>query len=101
MDSRQTGPSTARSVRRVLRDRTAGHLGRGNPGPSISLYSPREMTALYQDPEADEWPMLALGVDGNRVYLFDEEMRYEFGIETAPVRGRPPRRRSTSRPAVA
>lgn len=85
MDSRQTGPTRA-----ALKYGTAyatalpGTYGRGDPGPAIALYSPREMTALYQDTEADEWPMLALGVDGSRVYLLDEEMRYEFGIEDRP-----------------
>lgn len=85
MDSRQTGPTRA-ALKYGVAYATAlpGTYGRGEPGPSISLFSPREMTALYQDPEADEWPMLALGVDGSRVYLFDDEMRYEFGIEDRP-----------------
>jgi hypothetical protein len=89
MDSRQTGPSCGAAVRRLLRDRAARHLRPRQPGPAISLYSPREMTALYQDPEADEWPMLALGVDGNHRHLFDEEMatvrhRVRPAFETAP-----------------
>lgn len=59
-----------------------GAYGRNHlPGPSISTYSPRELTALYQDPEADEWPMMALGVDGQIVSLIDEEMVYRFGVE--------------------
>lgn len=82
MDSRQTG-----LVRSALQYGAAyatvlpGTYGRDLKGPAISLYSPREMTALYQDPEADEWPMLALGLDGAMVTLFDEEMRYRFGID--------------------
>lgn len=85
MDSRQTGLVDS-ALRYGVSYATAlpGTYGRGDPGPAISLYSPREMTALYQDPESDEWPMLALGVDGNRVYLFDDEMQYEFGIENRP-----------------
>lgn len=85
MDSRQTGP-TRSALQYGVAYATAlpGSYGRGQPGPSISLYSPREMTALYQDPEADEWPMLALARDGSRVYLFDDEMRYEFGLEDRP-----------------
>lgn len=51
------------------------------PGPTISTYSPREMTAVYQDPEVDEWPMMTLGVDGQIVSLMDDEMVYRFGIE--------------------
>lgn len=85
MDSRQTGPTRA-ALKYGAAYATAlpGTYGRGEPGPAISLYSPREMTALYQDPEADEWPLLALGVDGSRVYLLDEELVYEFGIEDRP-----------------
>lgn len=86
MDSRQTGPTRA-ALQYGAAYATAlpGTYGRGEPGPAISLYSPREMTALYQDPEADEWPMLALGVDGKILTLFDEEMRYRFGIEDRPA----------------
>lgn len=90
MDSRQTG--LTRSVLQygvayatVLR----GTYGRGLPGPAISLYSPREMTALYQDPEADEWPMLAVAVDGDAISLYDEELVYRFGVEPVTP-GAPP-----------
>lgn len=88
MDSRQTG-----LIRSALQYGVGyltvlpGTYGRGLPGPAISLYSPREMTALYQDPESDEWPMLAVGVDGNKVTLFDDEMVYSFGIEPKPRTG--------------
>ena len=85
MDSRQAGlVDSALSYGAGYATALPGTYGRGLPGPSISLYSPREMTALYADPEADEWPMLALGVDGNILTLFDEEMRYRFGIEDKP-----------------
>lgn len=87
MDSRQTGLTRGTlaygaSYGVVL----PGTYGRGLRGPAVSLYSPRELTALYQDPEADEWPMLAVAVDGRPdgsqlVTLFDEEMVYRFGIE--------------------
>jgi hypothetical protein len=82
MDARQTG-----LVRSALQYGAAyatalpGSYGRGEPGPAISLYSPREMTALYADPEADEWPIMALSVDGDHVNLYDEELVYRFGIE--------------------
>jgi hypothetical protein len=85
MDSRQTGPTRAAlKYGAAYASALPGTWGRGNAGPAVSLFSPREMTALYQDPEADEWPMLALGVEGSRVYLFDEVMRYEFGVEDRP-----------------
>lgn len=88
MDSRQTG--LIRSALQYGVGYTTvlpGTYGRGLPGPAISLYTPREMTALYQDPESDEWPMLALSVSGNRVRLYDDEMVYEFGIEPKPLTG--------------
>lgn len=90
MDSRQTG-----LIRSALQYGVGyltvlpGTYGRGLPGPAISLFSPREMTALYQDPESDEWPMLALGVDGKHVKLYDDEMVYTFGIEPHLTIGSP------------
>lgn len=85
MDSRQAGlVDSALSYGAGYAVALPGIYGRNQAGPAISLYSPREMTALYQDPESDEWPMLALGVDGNVLTLFDEEMRYRFGIEDKP-----------------
>jgi hypothetical protein len=85
LDSRQTGLVDS-ALRYGVGYATAlpGTYGRGDVGPSVSLYSPREMTALYQDPEADEWPLLALAVDGSRVSLFDDELVYEFGMEDRP-----------------
>ena len=85
MDSRQAGlVDSALSYGASYATALPGRDARGNFLPAVSLYSPREMTALYQDPESDEWPMLALGVDGNVLTLFDEEMRYRFGIEDKP-----------------
>lgn len=85
MDSRQTG-LTRSALQYGVGYATAlpGTYGRGDSGPAIALYSPREMTALYQDPESDEWPMMALGVDGKVLSLFDEEMVYTFGLEDVP-----------------
>lgn len=80
-DSAQTG-----LVRGALQYGTAyatalpGTWGRGNPGPEFRCYSPREMTAVYAD-DADEWPMLAAGLRGKHLVLFDEECRYTFGVE--------------------
>lgn len=53
----------------------------GSTGPVMRGISPRSMTALYQSPADDEWPMLALHVDGDQVLLYDETSRYRFGIE--------------------
>lgn len=85
MDSRQAGVVDA-----ALKYGTGyasvlpGMYGRNQPGPSVSLYSPREMTAVYQDPEVDEWPMLAIGVDGGIASLMDEEFVYRFRVTNDP-----------------
>lgn len=59
----------------------------GDTAPVIKGYSPRRMTAIYQDPDIDEWPMMALDVNGPYLSLFDETMRYRIGIENYPVSG--------------
>lgn len=89
MDSRQTGLiRSAISYGAAYATALPGTYGRGQAGPAISLYSPRLMTALYQDPDADEWPMLAVAIDysgqGNQIVsLFDEEMVYRFGVDSS------------------
>lgn len=58
----------------------------GRPQPVIRPYSPRELTAVYDDPINDEWPVYALGVrstvDGGRrvlkLRLLDESTVYEL-----------------------
>lgn len=93
MDSRQTGLTrSAISYGAAYATALPGTYGRGLPGAAISLYSPRQMTSLYQDPEADEWPMLAVAVDesgdGSQIVtLFDEECRYRFGVQGSRRRG--------------
>lgn len=87
MDSRQTGITRAAltygvSYASVL----PGAWGLDGRGPAVSAYSPRAMTALYADVEADEWPMLAVGVDDQAdgssiVTLIDDELVYRFGVE--------------------
>lgn len=93
MDSRQTGLTRSTlSYGAAYATALPGVYGRGQQGPAISLYSPRQMTALYQDSEADEWPMLAVAVDlqgngGQIVSLFDEELVYRFGVESTAIPG--------------
>lgn len=66
---------------------TAYALGMpGDTGARLTLFSPREMMALYQDPANDEWPMSAVIVkdqpDGSRlIFVLDEERRWTFGQE--------------------
>lgn len=59
----------------------------GTPQPVIKPYSPRQMTAVYEDVINDEWPIYAVcvmaerGPDGkpvNRIRLFDETNVYYF-----------------------
>jgi hypothetical protein len=56
----------------------------GARGPIWSPRSPLTVTALYADPIADEWPMMAVDVDGQMVKLYDEEQVYFFGRQNAP-----------------
>lgn len=62
----------------------------GDTGPVIKCASPRRMTALYQDPADDEWPMMALYVDGDMLRLYDEDHVYTFGRENKPRSGLEP-----------
>ena len=57
----------------------------GDQGPAARAYTPRRMTAAYQDPEVDEWPMFAAHIDTSESHLVltDEEAEYRFGIEDA------------------
>lgn len=59
----------------------------GQPMPVIEGRSPRRMTAIYADPSVDDWPMMALDVNGPAVTLYDETSRYRFGIENYPRSG--------------
>jgi hypothetical protein len=59
----------------------------GDPAPVIKGYSPRRMTAIYQDPDIDDWPMMALDMNGPMIRLFDEQMVYRVGVETRPESG--------------
>jgi hypothetical protein len=59
----------------------------GDTGPVWKGVSPRAMTALYGEAD-DEWPVIALHVklDGS-MCLYDEEMAYRFGLESALPKG--------------
>jgi hypothetical protein len=59
----------------------------GDLGPAIEGFSPRRMTAVYSDPHIDDWPMLALDVNGPMLRLFDEEGIYRIGLENYPISG--------------
>jgi hypothetical protein len=59
----------------------------GDTAPVIKGYSPRRMTAIYQDPDIDDWPMMALDVNGPTLRLFDETMVYRIGLENYPISG--------------
>lgn len=57
----------------------------GDPLPQIKLYSAKQMIAVYQDPEFDEWPMYAAEgtpADANHFHfrVFDDEAVYTLGM---------------------
>jgi hypothetical protein len=60
----------------------------GDPTPKITPYSPRKLTALYDDPVNDEWPVAAMVVkrrmsesgsvsDGTSLTVYDDNFRYQ------------------------
>jgi hypothetical protein len=59
----------------------------GDNGPVMRGRSARMMTAVYQDPESDEWPMMALDIDGGMIRLYDETSVYFIGQESQPRSG--------------
>ncbi|HET6916602.1 MAG TPA: phage portal protein [Acidimicrobiales bacterium] len=83
MDARQTG------INRSALQYGAAYATvlPGDTGPAIHGYSPRRMTAVYQDPTIDDWPFLALDVQGPMLRLFDEECVYYIGSEKYPISG--------------
>lgn len=83
MDARQTG------IHRAAMQYGASYATvlPGDTGPVIHGYSPRRMTAIYQDPEIDDWPFMALDINGPMIKLYDEECVYYIGAESNPVSG--------------
>jgi hypothetical protein len=80
MNARQTG--TIRSA--ITYGASYELLLPGSNGPVSQGLSPRRMTAVYQDPAMDEYPMLALDVDGQMMRLIDETNVYYIGVENTP-----------------
>lgn len=58
----------------------------GDPRPVLHAASPLALTAVYADPVNDDYPMLALYVDGPMLRLYDEESVYFIGMEKVPPR---------------
>lgn len=57
----------------------------GEPVPQIKLFSPKNMLAVYQDPEFDEWPMYAAegtaaSASSWHFRVFDDERVYTLGM---------------------
>lgn len=63
----------------------------GDPVPVITPYSPRRMTALYEDELNDEWPLYAMAIDrppaktrdaaadvGTKLTIFDDTALYKI-----------------------
>lgn len=83
LDARQTG------VHRSALQNGASYVTilPGDTAPKIEGRSARRMTAVYQDPSVDDWPMLALDVNGPMMELYDETSVYRIGIENYPISG--------------
>lgn len=91
MDARQTGIHRAAltygaSYATVL----PGSMvvgGETKDSPVIHGYSPRRLTAIYADPTIDDWPIMALDVNGPMLRLIDETNVYYIGAEKYDVSG--------------
>lgn len=83
LDARQTG------IHRAALQYGAAYASilPGDNAPVVHGYSPRRMTAIYEDPDVDEWPIMALDMNGPMIRLFDEEAVYLIGAEHEPVTG--------------
>lgn len=57
----------------------------GTDGPVMKGVSPLNMTAVYQDPINDQWPMFALQTDRRLLYLYDDAFVYTLGMENMPT----------------
>jgi hypothetical protein len=75
--------------------RTASSPPAGSPNPAtgetqnrakLQGVSARGLTAVYEDPVNDDYPMLALYVDGPMLRLYDETSVYYIGVEKVPPR---------------
>jgi hypothetical protein len=70
------------AVRRVVRVDPARGQGAGDPR-LLAAPDDRDL----RGPDVDEWPMMALDVNGPMLRLFDEENVYHIGIENYPRTG--------------
>lgn len=62
--------------------------GFGERFATARVYSPRTMTAMYQDREWDDWPVDALVVHEDHWELITDEGTHVFGLESrAPIQG--------------
>ncbi|MFD2757096.1 phage portal protein [Gulosibacter faecalis] len=58
----------------------------GEPVPEAKIYSAKRMLAVYQDPEADEWPEFAVYMEpstakASHYLVLDHEAVYRFGYD--------------------
>lgn len=52
------------------------------PAPKVQLFTPRNMTTEYRDPEADMWPSLAVWRDKyGHLVVVDDEAEYWLGVD--------------------
>ena len=84
MDGRQVGLVDSTLKYGVAYARVAaGDMPDGSVGPVTRLFTPRTLTAVYADPELDEWPLASVHVDGpngEHLVLTDEDTEYRFSL---------------------
>ena len=69
---------------------TEGEVAPGEMGPVVRAFTPRTMTAVYEDTELDEWPVAAAYLDGPRnefLVLVDSTHEYRFRLPEEPTAG--------------
>lgn len=83
MDARQTG------IHHSALKYGAGYViclpGANGNGPVMKGVSPMHMTAVYEDPVNDQWPVFALHSDRRVLYLYDSVAVYKFGMPNIPT----------------
>lgn len=89
MDSRQTSlHRSALGYGTAYASAFPGRTAVGEDYAAVRLYSPRNMTAVYQDDEWDDWPVWSLIVTDQHWELMGEGETHIFGLErNSPVQG--------------
>lgn len=90
LDARQAGlvDSSLKYGVAYARIAVSRDTGEG-PVPVVRGYTPRAMTAIYADPDMDEWPIATVHIDGpngEHLVLTDEDNEYRFALKAGTYR---------------